>query len=144
MTVSSLSTLTKLKGIMWYPIPLLKKYKALSDQNNDSSNIEVFNPSEDTSVSNIATSTTQNQNTSILHRDKRKIERIAGTIKKLNEYNPFIKMKSEFLEIHWKTDADFRITQTYLDTNTIAYTALSPADQPPRKIVQPCTYNTSS
>lgn len=38
-------------------------------------------------------------------------------------------------KVHCKSDTDFRKTQSYLDTNQIAYTTLSPAEQRPGKIV---------
>lgn len=44
-------------------------------------------------------------------------------------------MDRELLHVYCKTDADFRRIQSHLDTNTIAYTILTPVEQRPRKSV---------
>lgn len=56
-------------------IALKNKYQLLSDKNNDSNNMEIANPTEGDLASGYATTLTQNQNTSLLHRNKRKMER---------------------------------------------------------------------
>lgn len=42
-------------------------------------------------------------------------------------------MDGELLKVHCKSDTDFRKIHSYLDTNGIVYTTLSPAEQRPRK-----------
>lgn len=44
-------------------------------------------------------------------------------------------MDGKLLKIHYKSEKDFRKTQSFLDQNAMAYTTLSPNDQQPRKIV---------